>query len=164
VLPLPGYFLLQENQSAPFMIFKSTKNIVPVDFAAGAGDTFLVNSTSSPLASSTIETHPHRNYVMQWNFNVQRQLMSDTTLTVGYVGSRGIHLLMRGDDGNMTFPTLTPFGYQFGGPQTNSSLGVIRYIYWNTDSSYHALNVNLAKTMKTRLPVPGRLQLCKVTG
>jgi len=53
---------------------------------------FLVNSTSSPLAASTIETHPHRNYVMQWNFNVQRQLMSDTTLTVGYVGSRGIHL------------------------------------------------------------------------
>src|SRR5207244_13452365 len=24
VLPLPGYFLLQQNQAAPFMIFKST--------------------------------------------------------------------------------------------------------------------------------------------
>jgi len=147
VLPLPGYFLLQQNQSAPFMIFKSTKNVAG-QFAPGAGDTFLVNSTSSKLAASSIETHPHRNYVMQWNFNIQRQLMSDTTLTVGYVGSRGIHLLMRGDDGNMTHPTLTPFGYQFGGPQVNPALGVIRYVYWNTDSSYHALNVNLAKTMK----------------
>src|SRR6202011_4662608 len=173
VLPLPGYFLLQQNQSAPFMIFKSTKNVAG-QFGAGKGDTFLVNSTSSNLAASTVETHPHRNYVMQWNFNVQRQLMADTTLTVGYVGSRGIHLLMRGDDGNMTHPTLTPFGYQFpcgfvkaadtsctpgttggtlgagGGTsaQINQSLGVIRYVYWNTSSSYHALNVHLAKTMK----------------
>jgi Carboxypeptidase regulatory-like domain/TonB dependent receptor-like, beta-barrel len=28
----------------------------------------------------------------QWNFNVQRELFGSTTLTVGYVGSRGVHL------------------------------------------------------------------------
>ena len=28
----------------------------------------------------------------QWNFNIQRELFSSTTLTVGYVGSRGVHL------------------------------------------------------------------------
>jgi len=32
-------------------------------------------------------------YQMQWNLNVQRQLFRDTTLTVGYVGSRGVNLL-----------------------------------------------------------------------
>jgi carboxypeptidase family protein len=178
VLPLPGYFILQQNQAAPFMVFKSTKNVTGAScptggcFAPGAGDTFLVNSTSSRLATSTIETNPHRNYVMQWNLNVQRQLIPDTTLTVGYLGSHGVHLLTRGDDGNMTFPTKTPFGYQFpcgfvmdtdatctagtaggggagvGGAtsaQLNQPYGVIRYIYWNTDSNYNALNVNLQK-------------------
>ena len=158
VLPLPGYFILQENQAAPFMIFKSIKaadlqttQFGADPFEAGQGQTILINSTKSRLSASTIQTDPKRNYVMQWNLNVQRQLMADTTLTVGYVGSRGVHLLQRGDDGNMTFPTQTAAGLQFPGPNTpqlNQSLGVIRYIYWGTDSNYHALNVNLSKTMK----------------
>lgn len=171
VLPLPGYFILQQNQAAPFMVFKSTKAVAG-QFKNGQDGSFLVSSIASRLASSTIETKPHRSYVMQWNLNVQRQLNSDTTLTVGYVGSRGVHLLQRGDDGNMTFPTLTSAGYLFPcGPdgsgatcvpgfsptgttaspisaQLNQPYGVIRYIYWGTDSNYHALNVNLAKTLK----------------
>ena len=28
----------------------------------------------------------------QWNINIQRELFENTTLTVGYVGSRGLHL------------------------------------------------------------------------
>ena len=177
VLPLGGYFILQENQSAPFMIFKSTNSAQPGNvaggFGAGNGQTILSNpSALAPLAASTIEPNPHRTYVMQWNLNVQRQIMQDTTLTVGYVGSRGVHLLMRGDDGNMTLPTKTPYGYEFpcgfvkasdtactpgtsggggqgvGGAtsaQVNQALGVIRYIYGGTDSWYNALNVNLDK-------------------
>ena len=184
VQPLPGYFLLQQNQAAPYMIFKSigkgplaaigtTYNTGGV-FQAGEGQTILTNSTASKLSASTIETNPKRNYVMQWNLNIQRQLMSDTTLTVGYVGSRGVHLLQRGDDGNMTLPTLTSAGYLFpcgfvaaadtsctagttggtlgvGGAtsaKVNQALGVIRYVYWGTDSTYNALNVNLVKSMK----------------
>jgi len=173
VLPLPGYFLLQQNQAAPFLIFKSihgesnftTQPGFTSPFQPDEGGVQLTNSQSSNLSASTIETHPHRNYVMQWNLNVQRQLASDLSLTVGYVGTRGVHLLMRGDDGNMTLPTLTSAGYLFpcGPPinldgsctagnnaagnsaQINPSLGVIRYVYWNTDSNYHGLNVNLDK-------------------
>ena len=32
--------------------------------------------------------------------------------------------------------------------QLNQALGVIRYIYWNTDANYNALNVNLRKVLK----------------
>jgi hypothetical protein len=166
VLPFAGYFLLQQNQAAPFSIFKSDH--VASDLAGNFnsitanptnnGQTVLSNSLASQLSASSIETHPHRNYVMQWNLTLQRQLTSDMSLTVGYLGSRGVHLMMRGDDGNMTTPTLTSAGYLFpcgppivsgrctaGGPQINPALGVIRYIYWNTDSNYHALNVSLDK-------------------
>jgi hypothetical protein len=33
-----------------------------------------------------------QSYRMQWNLNVQRELVADTTLTVGYVGARGVDL------------------------------------------------------------------------
>jgi hypothetical protein len=32
-------------------------------------------------------------YIMQYNLNIQRELVPNTVLTVGYVGSRGLHLL-----------------------------------------------------------------------
>ena len=132
VLPLPGYFLLQQNQAAPFMVFKSTTATanpaltVPGAFSAGNGQTLLAGSTTSRLAASTIEPDPKRSYMMQWNFNIQRQLDPTLTLTVGYVGSHGVHLLMRGDDGNMTVPTLVPgAGYLFpcGYPAAKPSVG-----------------------------------------
>ena len=154
VLPLPGYFLLQQNQAAPFMIFKSlqgaalTTALAKVGgFAAGSGQAILTTSTASRLSASTIEPDPKRSYVMQWDLNVQRQLDPTLTLTLGYVGSHGVHLLMRGDDGNMTLPTLTSAGYLFpsNGQQLNQALGVIRYVYWNTSSNYNGLHLNLEK-------------------
>jgi outer membrane receptor protein involved in Fe transport len=153
ILPLPGYFLLQQNQAAPFMIFKSTTAKAnpalkaPGAFSAGNGQTLLTSSTSSRLAASTIEPNPKRSYMMQWNFNIQRQIDPTLTLTLGYLGSHGVHLLLRGDDGNMTIPTLTSAGYLFplNGAQLNQALGVIRYIYWNTSSNYNGMHVNLEK-------------------
>jgi hypothetical protein len=187
--PIPGYFLLQQNQAGPFLIFKSihgsgnfqtcgpanlsctTTTAYANQFQPGEGGVQLENTTSSKLAESTVEGTPHRSYVMQWNLNIQRQLTSDMSLTVGYVGSHGVHLMMRGDDGNMAgapgssapYET-TPYGYLFpcgpagagagctpgtdlsgGNAQVNPALGIIRYIYWNTDSHYNGLDVNLDK-------------------
>jgi hypothetical protein len=157
VLPLPGYFLLQENQAAPFMIFskrdkpKTGPNPLQGQFSNG-GQNLLTNASDptqlGKLSTSTIETHPHRNYVLQWSLNAQRQITSDLSLTVGYVGSHGVHMLIRGDDGNMTPATQTSQGLLFtGGPQVNPALGIIRYVYWGTDSFYHAMNVNVDKRM-----------------
>jgi hypothetical protein len=182
VAPLAGYFLLQQNQAAPFLIFKSitgNSNFTAQPgftgpFQAQEGGVQLTNSTSSKLAMSTIEGEPHRNYVEQWSLSVQRQLTPVMSLSAGYVGSHGVHLLIRGDDGNMSgapqsaAPSqVTPYGYLFPcGPdgtgaacvpgfsptgtnlspvsaQVNPNLGVIRYIFWGTDSNYNALNVML---------------------
>jgi hypothetical protein len=180
VLPLPGYFLLQENQSGPFMIFSSldtAKGAAPGNKLAGAfptqGEPLLVNPpsgvTPGKLATSTIESHPHRNYVLQWNLNVQRQITQSLSLTVGYLGSHGVHNLTRGDDGNMTQGVETPgVGLLFpcglplqadgtctpgnnaagtGTAQINQTNGIIRYIFWSADSFYHAMNVSLDKKM-----------------
>jgi hypothetical protein len=156
VLPLPGYFLLQENQAAPFMIFAKTDDVAALKNQFPSGGNSLLTSPSPSkcslisacLSTSTIETHPHRNYVLQWNLNVQRQITSDLSVTVGYVGSHGVHMLIRGDDGNMTPATQTSSGLLFtGGPLVNPALGIIRYVYWGTDSFYHGMNINVDKRM-----------------
>jgi hypothetical protein len=121
--PFAGYFLLQQNQAGPFLVFKSVNNdpaITGANFVAGGGGAALETSTSSKLAESTIEGSPHRSYVNEWGLSVQRQLRADTTLTVGYVGTHGVHLITRGDDGNMAGAPgsplqymVTPYGYLF---------------------------------------------------
>ncbi len=124
--PFAGYFLLQQNQAGPFMVFKSvtditsTSPLIGPNFVAGGGGAALANSTSSKLSESTVEGSPHRIYVDEWGLTIQRQLTSDMSLTVGYVGSHGMHLFTRGDDGNMAGAPgspvqyiTTPYGYLF---------------------------------------------------
>jgi Carboxypeptidase regulatory-like domain len=41
-------------------------------------------------------TNQHYSYVQQWNFTVQRQFGSNTSLSLGYAGARGTHLQMTG--------------------------------------------------------------------
>jgi len=175
ILPLPGYFLVLQAQASPFMIFdtvdkpSSGPNPLKGQFSAGGQD-LLTNpqqgSQVGKLSSSTVESNPHRNYVLQWNLNVQRQITRDMSVSLGYIGSHGVHMLIRGDDGNMTMPTLTPAGYLFpcgppikGGTCTagnnaagesakiNQALGPIRYLYWGSDSFYDGMNLNIEKRM-----------------
>jgi TonB-dependent receptor-like protein len=52
-------------------------------------------------------------YMMQYNFNIQREVARDTVLTLGYVGSHGVHLLT-GVEKNPPVPTIDNNGvYHF---------------------------------------------------
>ena len=176
VLPLPGYFLVLQAQAAPFMIFDSVNKPAALkgQFFAG-GQNLLTNPPKGvqpgKLSTSTVEANPHRNYVLQWNLNVQRQISPDLSITLGYIGSHGVHMLIRGDDGNVTLPTRTSAGLLFPcgfakstdafctpgltpnvpapapSAKINQALGTIRYLYWGSDSFYHAMNVNVDKRM-----------------
>ena len=179
--PFAGYFLLQQNQEGPFVLFKSVTDtttsspLIGTNFVPDGGGAALVNpNLPAKLSASTVEGSPHRSYVDEWGLTVQHQLTSDMSLTVGYVGSHGLHLITRGDDGNMAGApgspqqaVVTPYGYLFPcfqtdggcapgkqsatGPnpgasnQLNPNLGVIRYINWNASSNYNGLNVSLDK-------------------
>ena len=103
----------------------------------------------------------HRNYVMIWNLNVQRELTPTTTLTVGYVGNKGVHMLNREDDINATLPTFTPQGLLWplvnGGPNTrvNPNFGQLRGDFWGGDANYNALQVGLKKQVSHGLQAQG---------
>ncbi len=91
--------------------------------------------------------------IYQWNFNIQRQLFESTTLTVGYVGSRGLHLYAARDI-NPVLPNVVNGVQVFGVPR-GTTAGIISNPRLNpagaalsseapvADSSYHSLQVGV---------------------
>jgi hypothetical protein len=101
-----------------------------------------------------VDYHPNVTPKMyQWNLNIQRQLFESTTITVGYVGSRGLHLYAARDV-NPVMPTIVNGVSVFGVPR-GATAGIISNPRLNTaaaalssaapvaDSSYHSLQVGV---------------------
>jgi hypothetical protein len=164
VLPLPGYYFSQSW--APFLLvgtvstgLAGTLGLPP----SSPGSAFSKlgptkdPACTSPLGTCTLtagysEPNPRRNYVEQWNINVQRQITSSLTATVGYIGSHGVHMVIRGDDFNMVIPKLTSAGWLWPANSTpamriNPSMGIIRGMSFGTGSTYEALTVNVQKRL-----------------
>jgi hypothetical protein len=157
VLPLPYQFTLATN-SQPFSLSASVqnKNALAGTFYSGA----IPLLTVTTLQQTIMEHSPKRNYVMQWNLNTQRELLSNLTWMVGYVGSRGVHQAIQDDDMNNVTPTLTPAGYLFPNPigsgdKINPNFGAIRGIFYQGTSSYNALQTGIQKRMSKGFRIQG---------
>jgi hypothetical protein len=156
-LPLNYEFNQAETQSAPFSEQFSASNLAQGSFPFGV----TANSaTGLQLTTSYIEQNPHRNYVMIWNLNVQRQLTPSTTVMVGYVGNHGVHMLDRQDDANDVLPVNTPQGLLFPSPPGNGivlnpAVGAMTAEYWGGDSVYDALEAQVTKKMSHGFQVQG---------
>ena len=72
-----------------------------------------------------VQPNPKRNYVSQWNFNIQRQLSKSTALTVAYAGSRTYHNVFQTDTLNTVMPYKTSAGYLFPNPIGSGCLGAL---------------------------------------
>jgi carboxypeptidase family protein len=146
VLPLPYEFNLSFQRAAPFVNSIFANTLKPGDFPTNA---YVVGLASPSALGTYVEQHPKRNYVMQWNLSVARQLSSTLAITVGYVGSRGVHLPYRVDNIDMVLPTLTPTGYVFPPTATSQTLnpnfGRIDSTLWQANSFYDALQADFAK-------------------
>ena len=148
VLPLPYEFQNMETRAAPFYLLASNSHILAGSFYQGG----LAQLTPKTLSVTWIDQKPKRNYVMQWNFNIQRELTDNLTATIGYVGSHGVHQPMRVDDANIVQPTLTEAGYVWPSPAgsgtlVNPNYGEIRSMQWIGTSVYHALQLNLTQRL-----------------
>src|SRR6202022_545178 len=114
VLPLPYQFHLLTGASAPFFQYTSINSpaslpapLTPFKFFSVPSSDILPNT----LRSTYVEPNPKRNYVTQWNFNVQYQLTQNLAAMVAYVGSRGVHQPFRVDEADLVRPANKPFGY-----------------------------------------------------
>jgi hypothetical protein len=167
VLPLPYQFVLMTTQSAPFFSYTAVNSPGQGTFFSG-----LTNFPANTLRSTYVDSHSKRNYIMQWNLNVQQQVTPSVAAMVAYVGSRGIHQPFKVDEADLVIPTKTQYGYLWpqvdgngnliSGPNTgnqpnpiNPNFGSIRGIFYEGHSYYNALEAQLAKRMSHGLQVQG---------
>jgi len=177
VQPMPYQFPLLVTQAIPFFSYTVVKDPTSVcvpplnacphpfpNFGGGQDVQFSANR----LRTTYIDPNPKRNYVMQWNLNVQQQLAPSLSAMVAYVGSRGIHQPFRVDDANLVIPTKTSAGYvwpfvtdpndpNFGGPldPINPYFGSVRGMFYKGHSQYDALEAQLAKRMSHGFQMQG---------
>ncbi|MBZ5643998.1 MAG: carboxypeptidase regulatory-like domain-containing protein, partial [Acidobacteriia bacterium] len=127
-LPLPYELILNNNSSAPWRQTYAPLGPTggglqnsPPSVAAGTAANaqaewpFVVPSLTSahslnPLSRSFmyVEQAPKRNYVYQYNLNIQRQLTPSLSLLIGYSGSRALHNPFQADTINTVIPTKDP--------------------------------------------------------
>src|SRR5438094_6724059 len=148
VLPLP--YLIQTNElfSAPFYQLGSSTDLPAGSFPSAAFA--VVAAASDTFRQAYFDPHPRRNYVMQWNLMMQRELSKDLSAMIGYVGSRGVHQPFRVEDVDMVLPTLTAQGYLWPSPagsgtRLNLNAGRITAGFWIGDSYYDALELQIKK-------------------
>jgi hypothetical protein len=117
VLPMPYMVGLNALQASPSgaEVDLNASDLHQGDFVKG----IAADATGIPAGGTGrwqyTDPNPKRNYVMQWNFNVQRQITSSDSLMVAYAGSRGIHNPFQTDTLNTCFPTHTSAGWLFAG-------------------------------------------------
>lgn len=93
-------------------------------------------------------------YQMQWNLNIQREIMANTVWTVGYLGSHAVHMFMQQDFNNPTPCLSASSGCVYNGaptygnngaanPRLNPQYGALIFANTVTSSHYHGLQTSL---------------------
>jgi hypothetical protein len=178
-LPLPWEYTHNSTGVLPYQLEKSATSLSAGDFFAKGVAKASIDSPNI-VGNRFVEQNPHRNYAMNWNLNVQREIIPNLTAMLAYVGSRTVHSPFSTDDSNMVLPiALTSAGYLWPVPHTNSvptgtggncadntappcdwpklntNVGRIRATWWDNSSTYHGLQATLAKRMSHGFQVQG---------
>jgi hypothetical protein len=177
VLPLPYILQLYAATTAPFI--SSLGTVGPPNTSVPAAGIWpygipplAVNSSPQSRVWAFLDPTIKRNYIYQYNLNIQRQLTASTTLVVGYTGSHGIHNPFLDEGANSVLPVdngkpIAGVGYYWPIPYTlgaggagnaallNPNLGIIRSIMWQSRSYYNALQVKIDRRMSHGFQVEG---------
>ena len=143
--------ILTNYYSAP--IQQSPPNIrVTLDFPRDKEDNFPNDFFTLPPLDQIklgpwIIFDPVQPYIMQWSLTLQRELFQNAVLTLGYTGSRGVHL-GRFLDANTAFGERQADGrwfFEAGLPRRNPVFGRMRATVWDASSWYNAMRVSFQK-------------------
>jgi len=99
--------------------------------------------------TETIQFQLRPSYMMQWNLNLQRELVHGIAASIAYVGSRGIHLVTNADV-NTAVPQILSDGRMFfpeGSVRRNPNFDIIRAIFQGADSTFHSMTVGVTKRL-----------------
>jgi len=115
----------------------------------GCPPTFPEAPLGCPFANSIrpVQFDLKNPYLNVYNLNIQRELPWDTIVTLGYAGSRGIHLL-RSNDVNIAVPVIGADGSVFfpaGAPRQNTAFSTIELKSSDGNSWYNAMIFEVRK-------------------
>lgn len=157
---LPLHYQIQSGElfAAPFYQAGNVTGLPPGSYPTEAFE--IAASSPSTFRKAYFEPNPHRNYVMQWNLTIQRELPRGIHVKAGYVGSRGVHHIFRVKDANIVLPTRTAQGYVWpplsdNQPRLNTNAGRITAASWQGDSSYDALVFQMKMRVGNRAQITG---------
>jgi hypothetical protein len=149
VLPLPYQFLRLASAGAPYNITLAASNLPQGAFPTNAYTLAYANYNPSTLAGQRtvwVDQKPKRSYVQQWHLQVEQEFAKNASFTVGYSGSRGVHLPYATDDINIVMPTKTNGSYYWpttGGTLLNPSVGQIDALEYIANSGYNGLQLGV---------------------
>jgi hypothetical protein len=170
VLPLPWVYTHGSTSTLPFGRLAGASGLAQGSFPTVSPS--LLNFDPKTVANRYVEQNPHRNYVMNWNLNLQREITPNLTAMLAYVGMHNVHQAFSTDDSNMVIPTLTSAGYLWPcgpdgngnacaagylptgtqanplpSPRLNPNVGPIRLLMWDSSSYYEGFQAGVAKRM-----------------
>jgi len=154
VLPLTYEFGNAVYSVAPFFQLATISSGLPQGSFPATAFTLL---TPNQLCYEYIDLHPKRNYVMNWNLNIQQQFGNNLVVTIASAGSHGVHEPFQVQDMDIALPTShTSAGYSWptpagSGVRINQNAGQIIGVLWNGSSFYDALQTHIVQRMTKSL-------------
>jgi hypothetical protein len=169
VLPLFYEITSQAAQGQPFFeVGAATFNGTTPGLFPTAGYAQLAGNPLT-FRGTQFQNNPRRNYVMEWNLDLQHQLTPSLSVSAGYVGTRGVHMVTKTTEADIVEPTLTSAGWlwpapistapvkaqvvngtcvpQGGKQRINPCFGNIKAAYWLSNSDYNGLLAQIEKRM-----------------
>ncbi len=120
------------------------------------------NVTIPALSPTVMEFNTKLPLTYQWNLLAQQEVVSGTVLTVGYLGSRSMHLGSV-DCPNCAIPAIVNGRYYWaaGLKRPNPAFEYMRYLAMDADSNYHGMQVRVEKRYVSGLAVQGNFTFSK---
>ncbi|MCW5965227.1 MAG: TonB-dependent receptor [Bryobacterales bacterium] len=148
------------HAAAPFF-FQSGFNTDSINPTILLREGFPEGATSSRVTNLQTISQDRTNrtpYSQQWNFTIQREIVQDLSLELGYVGTKGNRLIQRFDS---NAPLPGPGNINARRPVTQLAVPGLDYIVtpladtfrreFSANSNYHAMQVRVEKRMSAGL-------------
>ena len=123
---------------APLSCFRTTDNGYPNNFLNPA------NINQAAVRTNYIPGNIPTGYTQSWHFSIQRELGKNTVLDLGYVGTRGVNLMILGDL-NQARPNAPTENLSLQARRPIQSFGFIQAAFGAGFLNYHAFQAKIEK-------------------
>lgn len=105
----------------------------------------IASITAPPYSLDFIDVSPDQPYTLKYNLNIQRELLPDLVLNVGYTGSAAVHV-GRQQNLNINQFQVLPDGRKFfpaGAQRFNPTFSAMAYKVFDSRANYNALQISV---------------------